>query len=424
MAREEEDEEFNYGSEFDRYVPPNKKVYKLSSSIPENLTASFQNLLNKRINDNYKVRKRRNLTECFTILKFSIIFVIFITTCKIITLFFNIDERVVQQQYHKSSHETVKICFYLIFSFALLVQLIESYAVVFDRLCLTFVFTSLEFVIIIWSVLDCYHSKDEHWLIFLWLIGLLLLIIHLGILYKMKFKSGKKPSKRNNDSIQDKAIHSESSDQLYVSEQDCSYRNFLKQQSYNQAQSAYGQPAFNQLSMIGYAQSEYVQSGFAQPDCTSDSEPESNVDMPNISTISKSISGKDDLLVDPNQVKFVNDEEEAHEKRDQLCKELLLQCQMKIFELEVSQQNNQTLLDKHQEQIEQQNKLAKCNGECNEDCAVEADCSAQTSELNSPKLSNEVSSSTCSDELTCKETSKIILNGMKNLEYSKYNCQE
>lgn len=418
MAREDEDEEFNYGSEFDRYVPPSKKVYKLSSSIPENLTASFQNLLNKRINDNYKVRKRRNLNECFTILKFSIIFVIFITTCKIITLFFGVDERVVQQQYAKSSQETVKICFYLIFTFALIVQLIESYAVVFDRLCLTLVFTSLEFVIIIWSVLDCYHSKDEFYLIFLWLLGLIILIVHLAILYKMKFKSGKRQSKQSNHSIQEKAMHSESSDQLYVNaEQDCSYRNFLKQQSYNQQQAAYSQPAFSPLS-VNYAQSEYIQSTFAlQPDSYSDPD-ESNMDMPNIGTISKSISGKDEEIVDQNLVKFVNDEEEAHEKREQLCKELLLQCQMKIYELEVNQCNNQILLDKHQEQIEQQKQLA------NADCAAEADCSAQTSELNSPKLSNDVSSSTCSDELTCKETSKIILNGMHNLEYSKYNCQE
>lgn len=411
MGQEEEDEEFNYGSEFDRYVPPTKKVYKLSSSIPENLTASFQNLLNKRINDNYKVRKRRNLNECFTILKFSIIFVIFITTCKIFVLFFGIDDRVAQQQYQKSSQETVKICFYLIFTFALIVQFIESYAVVFDHLCLTFVFTSLEFVIIIWSILDCYHSKDEHWLIFLWLIGLLILIIHLGILYKMKYKDGKEQPKRSNDSIQEKELRSESSDQLYVSEQDCSYRNFLKQQqSYGQQQSAYSQP----LS-VNYAQSEYVQSGFAQPDYG-----ESNVDMPNIGTISKSISGKDEEIVDPNLVKFVNDEEEAHEKRDKLCKELLRQCQMKIYELEVNQCQNQLLLDKQQEQLEQ----AKCNGDCSEDCAAEQNCSAQTSELNSPKLSNEVSSSTCSDELTCKETSMIILNGMNNLEYNKYNCPE
>lgn len=417
MGHEEEDEEFNYGSEFDRYVPPTKKVYKLSSSIPENLTASFQNLLNKRINDNYKVRKRRNLNECFTILKFSIIFVIFITTCKIITLFFGIDERVVQQQYQKSSQETVKICFYLIFTFALIVQFIESYAVVFDHLCLTFVFTSLEFVIIIWSILDCYHSKDEHWLIFCWLIGLLILIIHLGILYKMKFKDDKKkPNQNTNENTQEKELRSESSDQLYVSEQDCSYRNFLKQQQYGQSQSAYSQPstAFSQLS-VNYAQSEYVQSGFAQPEY----EPESN-DMPNFGTISKSISGKDEEMVDPNLVKFVNDEEEAHEKRDKLCKELLRQCQMKIYELEVSQCNNQLLLDKQQELMEQE-KLAKCNGDCNVDCAAEQDCSAQTSELNSPKLSNDLSSSTCSDELTCKETSMIILN---NLEYNKYSRPE
>lgn len=388
-----EDEEFNYGSEFDRYVPPPPKVYKLSSSIPENLTASFQNLLNKRINDNYKVRKRQNLNECFTILKFTIIFIIFITTCKIITLFFGIDDRV--EQYNESSQETVRICFYLLFTFALIVQFAESFAIVFDILCLTFVFTSLEFVIIVWSILDNYHSKDEHWLIFLWLIGMVIFVVHLVILYKMKFKrprNSRMPSAES--SMKDKEMNSES-DQLFVPEQDCPYSEFLKQTQYNSQQAG---------SYVDQ-QANYVQT---------------TIDIPAISTISQVISNREEDAsnVDSNLVKFANDEVE-HERREQLCQELLRQCQMKIYHLEMSQCNNQLILDQQLENSKQRTD-EDCNANCDENCDENCDRSNQTSELNSP---TKLSSSSCSDE-TCKEASKVILNCMNLDEYKNYKCQE
>ena len=224
----------------------------------------------------------------------------------------------------------------------------------------------------------------------------------------MKFKSTQTNQKRQSKkiSINDKELNSESSDQLYLPQSDCSYRNFLKQQSYDQS-SNYNSTNYNQLD-------------YGQRD-------EANIDMPHIGTISKQISGKEDedCNVDVNLVKFVNDEEEAHEKRNQLCKDLLRQCQEKIFEHEIDQCKNQLLLEK-QEQMNEENKLIDCNGDCVGQDFNNFD-SNQTSELNSPsQLSNELSNemSSCSDELTCKEASNAILSRMNNLEYKSNNCQD
>lgn len=374
--------------EFEAYKPP-QKVYKLSSNVPENITASFQNLLNnKRMSDNYKVRNNKGLSECFTILKFVIIFIIFITTCKIITLFFNVKERV-EKQYNKSSHETVTYCFYSLFTFALIVQFIEFYAIMFDHLCLTFVFTVLEFAIIGLVILDNYHSKDEHYLIFLWVVGMLIFIIHLIILYKMKFRRKKQLKK---PSINEKEMNSESSDQLFVEQDTCSYRTYLKQKESN-----YNQAQFNQSLMFDQA---------GHP------------------------------LAKPELVKFI-DEEEEHEKRNQEMSELLRKCKMKILDLEISQSHNQMILDKQKELLEREKEALRKTNSCDENCTGKncssTNCSKsgvntnensnQTSEFNSPKLSNgnEEDSSSCSE--TCREVSQIILDNMdKDLDY-KYNLQ-
>lgn len=134
----------------------------------------------------------------FTLLKLALIVLLLLSCARLSTLFFSIPERVRLYVAAPATGQRalkLRICFQLMFSFALLVQLIQLYGVMYERFCLSGTFGAIQSAILTLMALDA-RAANETTLACLWLVALVLSAVYVLLLREMKRRRRQKRRRR------------------------------------------------------------------------------------------------------------------------------------------------------------------------------------------------------------------------------------
>jgi hypothetical protein len=134
----------------------------------------------------------------FTLLKLALIVLLLLSCARLSTLFFSIPERIRLYVAVPGTGQRalkLRICFQLMFSFALLVQLIQLYGVMYERFCLSGTFGAIQSAILILMALDA-RAANETTSAVLWLIALVLSAAYVLLLREMKRRRREKRRRR------------------------------------------------------------------------------------------------------------------------------------------------------------------------------------------------------------------------------------